>query len=434
MLTRSKLQADICPHCQQVIAPTGLRCEAQPAHSPFGGSCAGRVLNCPASVGLVEKVPAYLRKVSAYVARGVALHTAMALLIDNARSLDGLVGETVDGYVITRDDAENVLQPAFAYIAALLDTPGAEFYLERRVTFPTIAGAFGTADLIVRIGNTIHVIDLKCGAGVLVRALFADGDEDVLNPQLMFYAVGARHSLPEFFGDIEEVVLTIVQPQSIEPDTAMVSSVTVTHAELDEFIAAYRAACAEALSETPRLQRGAHCRFCSARPICPAHTGPLLDLAQLAAPTPPRAAIDKAAYLRALSAGLDLADAVKDIGVALREQVKHALEQGDSVPGYALSVGRAERYWYDESAAFAALQSAGFYYDDIMKAEMRSPKAIETRAKARGLEIPKDLIGSRRSGVSLMRSENVRVPVLGRNEFARTFSEALEAFQGGRQT
>jgi len=69
-----------------------------------------------------------------------------------------------------------------------------------------------------------------------------------------------------------------------------------------------------------------------------------------------------------------------------------------------------------------------------MKAEMRSPKAIETRAKARGLEIPKDLIGSRRSGVSLMRSENVRVPVLGRNEFARTFSEALEAFQGGRQT
>ena len=107
MLTRSKLQADICPHCQQVIAPTGLRCEAQPAHSPFGGSCAGRVLNCPASVGLVEKVPAYLRKVSAYVARGVALHTAMALLIDNARSLEGLVGEIISGYTITRDDVEN---------------------------------------------------------------------------------------------------------------------------------------------------------------------------------------------------------------------------------------------------------------------------------------------------------------------------------------
>jgi hypothetical protein len=83
--------------------------------------------------------------------------------------------------------------------------------------------------------------------------------------------------------------------------------------------------------------------------------------------------------------------------------------------------------------AFAALQSAGFYYDDVMKAEMRSPKGVEARAKARGLEIPKDLIGSRRSGVSLVRSENVRVPVPGRVELARTFSEALEAFQEGRQ-
>ena len=66
----------------------------------------------------------------------------------------------------------------------------------------------------------------------------------------------------------------------------MVSSVTVTHAELDEFIAVYRAACEEALSPSPRLERGDHCRFCPAKPICPAHTGPLLDLAQFEVPTP----------------------------------------------------------------------------------------------------------------------------------------------------
>jgi hypothetical protein len=35
---------------------------AEPAHSPFGGSVAARILRCPASVGLVEKVPAYVRK------------------------------------------------------------------------------------------------------------------------------------------------------------------------------------------------------------------------------------------------------------------------------------------------------------------------------------------------------------------------------------
>ena len=54
------------------------------AHSPFGGSVAARVLRCPASVSLVEKVPAHLRKASAYADRGTALHAAMALS-DRAR-------------------------------------------------------------------------------------------------------------------------------------------------------------------------------------------------------------------------------------------------------------------------------------------------------------------------------------------------------------
>ena len=410
---------------------------AQLAHSKFGGSIATRVLRCPASVGLVEKVPAYLRRISADAERGSALHAAMALLIERERSPGDLGGETIEGYRITADDVENALRPALAYAEVLLDEPGAEYYLEQRVAFPTIPGAFGTSDLIVRLGDTIHVIDFKFGAAVRVRALSPADDDpavDTINGQLLFYGAGARHSLPELFTGVKDIVLTIVQPQSIEPDAEMVSSVAVTHAELDEFIAVYRAVCEEALAPAPRLQRGAHCRFCPARAVCcPAHTGPLLDLAQFVMPTPPRTPIDKDAYLRALAVGLDLVDAIKDIRTALHDQAKRALENGDHVPGYALSAGRAERHWCDENAAFAALQSAGFYYDDVMKAEMRSPKQVELRAKARGLEIPKELIGSRRSGVSLVRSENVHAPVLGRVETARTFSEALKAFTGGRQ-
>src|SRR6516162_4848339 len=255
-----------------------------PVHSPFGGSVATRVLRCPASVSLVEKVPAHLRKVSAYAERGTALHTAMAFLIENTRSLDNLVGATINDYTITADDVENALRPAYAYIDALLDAPGAEFYLEQRVVFPTI-DAFGTVDLLIRIGAVLYVIDLKFGTGVPVFALYPDGDEDIINAQLLFYAAAARYSLRDFFAGVENIVLTIVQPLSVDIDAEMVSSVTVTHAELDAFIAAYRVACEEARSDAPRLERGSWCRFCPARPICPAHTGPLLDLAQFAAPT-----------------------------------------------------------------------------------------------------------------------------------------------------
>src|SRR5262249_32982787 len=215
-------------------------------------SVAGRVLRCPASVRLVEKVPAHLRRLSIHAERGTACHAAMVRLINETEDLKSLVGKTINSYTITRDDAENALRPVYAYVDALLDTPGAEFYLERHVTFPTIAGAFGTTDLLVRIGATVHVLDFKFGAAVRVRALYADGDEDVLNAQLMFYAAAARHSLPEFFAGVENIVLTILQPMSIEPDDEMVSTVTVAHAELDEFISIFRASCDEALSDTPR--------------------------------------------------------------------------------------------------------------------------------------------------------------------------------------
>ena len=402
----------------------------EPAHSPFGGSVATRVLRCRASVSLVEKVPAHLRKVSAYAERGTALHTAMAFLIENTRSLDNLVGATINDYTITADDVENALRPAYAYIDALLDAPGAEFYLEQRVVFPTI-DAFGTVDLLIRIGAVLYVIDLKFGAGVRVLALYADGDEDIINAQLAFYAAAARHSLPEFFAGVDEIALIILQPMSIELDAEMVSSVTVTPAELDAFITAYRAACEEALAPAPRLEKGAHCRFCPARPICPAHAGPLLDLAQLAVPAPPRAPADKAAYLQVLADGLELVDAIKDLRTALHDQAKHALQNGDNVPGYALSAGRAERRWHNEDAAIGALIRLGLARGDVIAEIIRSPKQVELRAKARGLKVPAELIASRRSGVSLVRSENVRVPAPGRNEIAQSFSAALEAFQKG---
>ena len=137
----------------------------------------------------------------------------------------------------------------------------------------------------------------------------------------------------------------------------------------------------------------------------------------------------KEAYLQVLADGLDLVDAIKDLRTALHDQAKRALEKGDRVPGYALSAGRAERRWQNEDAAIGALVRLSLARGDVIAETVRSPKQVELRAKARGLKVPAELIVSRRSGVSLVRSENVRVPVRGRNEIAQSFSAALEAFQ-----
>jgi hypothetical protein len=418
---------------QEAIATSSLPSSlpVEPAHSQFGGSSAPRVVNCPGSVIRSQQAPAFLHnRSSIYANRGTALHAAMAALLgDNPPALDDLIGQTFGDYTLTPDDTQTALRPVYAYVIALLNRPGAAYYLERRVTFPTITNAFGTVDLIIRIGATLYVVDYKFGSGVRVLALYPDGAEEILNAQLLFYGVGTRHSLPDFVRGVDEIVLMILQPTSVEPDAELVSSVAVTHDELDEFITVYRAACEEALAPAPRLARGDWCRWCVARPICPLHTGPLLDLALFAVPTAAPPAPD-AAYLQLLADGLNLVDAVKDIRAALHDQAKLALENGYAVPGFALSAGRAERHWRDdEPTAIAALQSLGLRRDDIIAETMRSPKQVELRAKARGLKIPQEFIGSRRSGVSLARCENVRVPVRRRDEIARAFAAELEAFQ-----
>jgi Protein of unknown function (DUF2800) len=388
----------------------------EPAHSPFGGSVAARVLNCPASVRLIEKVPAHLRKPpSAYAARGTALHTAMARLVENECSFDDLIGATIDNYTLTADDVENALKPAYSFVDALL-TPGSEYYLEARVTFPAIADAYGRCDLITRNGNVITVADLKFGQGVKVLAIYPGDDTDTLNSQLMFYAAAARRTFPKFFAGATDIVLTIVQPQSIDIDAESISTVQVEPAELDAFVELYRAAAEEALGPAPRLQRGAHCRFCPAKPICPAHTGPLFDLAMFDVPAPGK---KDEQYLRALAEGMNLVDAIKEISKALHDQAKQALENGDPVPGFALTEGRAVRAWADETTAAPSLLKLGLSRDDVLVEALRSPKQVEVRAKARGVRIPKELIESHPSGVSLVRSENAHAPILGRSERAK---------------
>jgi Protein of unknown function (DUF2800) len=262
-----------------------------------------------------------------------------------------------------------------------------------------------------------------------VRVVARD-DDGATNSQLCFYANAARHSLPEFFAGVERLVLTILQPQSIDESAELASSTEATAAELDDFILRYHAACADALGPSPHRERGPWCRFCPAKPICPEHTGPLLDLAQF--PTPaPTTSPNREAYLQALADGLSLIDAVRDLHTALHDQAKRALREGWAVPGYVLTKGRLNRDWSNEPAAIAALLRLGLERADLLDDRLRSPRQVEMRAKARGLKIPQELIVSHPSGVSLCRVENARAPAPGRDEIARNFTLAIEAFEGG---
>ncbi len=66
---------------------------------------------------------------------------------------------------------------------------------------------------------------------------------------------------------------------------------------------------------------------------------------------------------------------------------------------------------------------------------MRSPKQVELRAKARGLKIPTEFIVSRSlRHLAGARRKRTRPGASDGARLVRSFSEALEALQGGRQS
>jgi hypothetical protein len=186
------------------------------------------------------------------------------------------------------------------------------------------------------------------------------------------------------------------------------------NAELDEFIAPSRAR--KASSRAPRLSA----------PIAGSWSGlgprtPVRCRSGNWVPTP-----STPDYLRLLAEGLDLVDATKDIGKALHDQAKRALDGGGTVPGYALSAGRAVRSWRDEATAAPDLLKLGLARDDVLVETLRSPKQVETRAKARGVKVPNELI------VRILRRrwcDETRAPVPGRASVRLPGADAL--LEGG---
>jgi hypothetical protein len=81
----------------------------EPAHSPFGGSVAARILGCPASVGLVAKA-------SGSSSAGLSANTRTLALFDEVKDLRTAVhdqakralenGDVVRGWCLTAGRAE----------------------------------------------------------------------------------------------------------------------------------------------------------------------------------------------------------------------------------------------------------------------------------------------------------------------------------------
>ena len=352
-----------------------------------GGSTAKRVIACPGSVALVQKVPP--KPSSKYADEGTLLHHVIAAVLETGKAPEEFLGVFYNGVELTEDRMERKLLPALAALDEIDPDKMMEYDVEKVVGFGhVLPDVFGSADLVGRIGNRGVLIDWKFGDGVAVEA------EE--NPQAMFYIAAAMHTVSTrwAFVDAEAIDVYIVQPPYVKKWTTDIARIKRFEAEL---ILAVRAA------EQPdaRLQTGDHCRWCAAKSVCPLVTG--------AVERADRAAL-KTVNVDDLAAALDKVEVLEGWIKDAREMAQTLLENGVDVPGYKLVAKRAMRQWTDEKAALTALREAGCSAEELT--ELKSPAQVEKVLKKRKIDMPEGIISAVSTGNTLANADDPRPAAL----------------------
>jgi hypothetical protein len=432
------------------------------AHSNIvGGSTAARRIACPASYQTEQRLPPQSKdEESEYAKEGTALHEAIAFILDeDVTDLDTVIGREFYGVEMTRDLVSDGLVPCVDFIDRLVDVceaeGGLDFELETRCEMLGIPGGYGTSDFVGRTDKRSVIIDWKFGAGVPVFAweevepdhpfgrqiAVGPTDDDLFvnaigNPQLMFYARAAMHTLPHLFEKDPgwPVELYIVQPRIDEDRGQRVSRFSTTVRELEEFRMLLIRSVGEALGDDPRRTKGPHCyKFAHCKVICPFFTGPALDLSAIVASgqlekrsethepvneyDPP---LTDEEYADLLANILQLHDIFDAVG---KEAIKLAtawIEEGNEVPGWALDAKRpGHDKWKDEKKAEHYLGRIGVPLEERRVVKTITPAVARKAAKALGKTFKEDyVLPGTSSGYTLRHSSVVKDPI--------TFAKAEE--------
>jgi len=350
-----------------------------------GGSTAKRVINCPGSVVLVQKMPP--KPSSEHADRGTLLHNAISAILEG-KNVD-VIGSTYEGQVLTQDLYNEKITVALALLDEVDPYREMTYEVETRVGFGNLLpDVFGSTDLVGRIGTRAIVLDWKFGDGVVVDA--------VENEQLMFYAAAAMRTdaAKWAFDGATEIECIIIQPP-------MIKRWVTTKERIAQFERDLVRAVQAAQLPDANLATGDHCRWCAAKPVCPLMTG----------------AVDRALQtqmqeldITMLSQYLKKAEMIESWIKDLRELAVQLLEKSLPVPGYKLVAKRGTRQWADEHIAKVAIEFAGL--NPYKEPELLSPAQAEKMFKKSKLILPDELFVTVSSGTTLASEDDPRPAVL----------------------
>lgn len=337
------------------------------AHAVLSASAADRWMHCPPSARLAERYP---QTSSSYAEEGTRAHEIAEQCLRAFK--DGMPEPVYPGDDL-RIRAE--LQPYIDWIVETYNeykdkSPDTLMLLETRVDFSSVVpDGFGTGDVIIISGTTLHIIDLKFGKGVPVEA--------ALNPQLMLYALGALNLFEDLY-DINLVRMTINQPRLDHISTSFASAAEIRYWG-DHKVAPMAKQAYEGKGE---FACGDWCRWCPVKNC--KHRATVNQ--KLIEEHPDPAVLSK----KDLSSILQQLGQVKSWMDTLTSYATDQILSGEQIPGWKLVEGRSVRKYTDEDKVAAKLKSEGYaeatIYEKVLLGITKMEKAI-------GKKLFADLLG-----------------------------------------
>jgi hypothetical protein len=415
----------------------------QKKHSGVGASSCKRWLNCPGSVAAVAMLPKQYNK---YAAEGTLAHEIAEFMLYNGLTKNdaaaySLCGTTrvVNGFEI--EITEEMIEAGLTYSHIIysdmlkheiINCPANQFSTvnEEVKQFLTVETEFsinsidpelfGTNDASVYVPfKRLIVYDFKYGAGIVV--------DPIANEQLMFYALGVaeKHGgLAKLMVDVIELV--IVQPRAAYDNDGVRRWETTTQRLLD-FSNQLRAGLKKVRAENPEYKSGEWCRFCTAKPACPALLQSVSDATCLSF----EQALNKEANALQLpdfskpksrqelttdqiAEVINKAELIKEWLKAIEAKAFDIITAGGSVAGYKVVEKKSNRSWVDEQKVVAAFGVS--YGEDIYQTKLKTPAQLE---KLVGKNEILDLVERKSAGLVLVPEADKRQAYDSQSDFQK---------------
>ena len=335
-------------------------------HAILSPSSAKRWIHCTPSALLAEAAGS---KSSVYAEEGTLAHEIAEHAL--TQYLNGSYDPIIDEALPIKD--EHLKNPLFSidmanYIRDYCDyvigenyemqkADGlSEMFLERKVDITDYApDSFGSVDVTLVSDKTIHIIDLKYGAGVKV---FADHNE-----QMMLYALGTLKSLES--DHIEKIRMTIAQVRLDHYDTFEMSKGEL----LDWAEKVLKPAAKAAIQGKGKQVIGSWCGFCPVKAQCRAQRDAILaDFDEKPEPL--------------LLSDEEIVDLIAKIDTykswieSVNKYVYDRAIQGYKWEGYKLVAGRSSRVITDEAKIRQALLNE-FLEDEVLNIKLKGIGDLE---------------------------------------------------------